>query len=73
MELKEYRAKMKAIGYKVAIKTYSEFKGCSYTKDGVQVPTGVLNAKTYEAHKAFYELREQCRGKVNDFGYRVVV
>lgn len=73
MDLKQYKKQVKALGYCMRVASYSDFKACTYTKDGAIVPTGVMTRRDCDAYGALHELRAMVKGSVFDGYFRVVV
>lgn len=74
MELSEYKSKVKQLGYKIKVSTYSEFKGVEYRdSENNKVPTSVMTRQDVERHAPLHNLRQSHKGQVFDAHYRVVI
>lgn len=75
--LKDLRQELKAIGYKVKIKTYSEFKsGTIVSNDGESI-SGYFTPEELIEHKKKHNsailVRDKFKGKVWDGEFRIVL
>lgn len=75
--LKDLRQELKAIGYKVKIKTHSEFKsGTIVSADGESISGYFTPEELIEhqkKHNAAIHVRDKFKGKVWDDEFRIVL
>lgn len=72
--LKEARSQFKSIGYKLKVKTYSDFKHADIVHiETNKNLTSVLSRKDYDFHKTAIELRDCIKGNIYDGLYRVTI
>ena len=73
MKLNDFRNLMKSMGYKVRVKTYSNFKAADIiNEEGVAVNRGnVFSAEILKKEKAYFEFKKK-GVKVDDGFYSVV-
>ena len=72
VDVAQFRRDMKALGYKVAITTMTDFKTARVSRDGVAINGGnVLTPEHMDEHRAFYDYRNATR--VRDDAWTVIL
>ncbi len=74
LSLQEARAQFLKIGYKLKVKTYSDFKHADIVHiDTKKNLTSILSKQEYDFHKPAIDLRNCMRGAIYDGLFRVTI